>query len=38
MGIRDQNLETVAPVLASFDLSQTASVDELKDQNTGYPV
>jgi predicted RecA/RadA family phage recombinase len=31
MGIRDQNLETIAPVLATFKISQTAGVDDLKD-------
>ena len=31
MSIREQNLETIAPVFASFKISQTASVDDLKD-------
>lgn len=38
MAIRSQNLETVAPVLATFNISQTASVDDLKDANIGEPV
>lgn len=38
MPIRGQNLETIAPVLASFSISQTASVDDLKDSNLGQPV
>ncbi len=38
MGIRDQNLETVAPVLASFSLSQTGGVDDLKDADIGKAV
>lgn len=38
MTIRDQNLETVAPVLATFKIHQTASVDDLKDANIGDAV
>jgi len=38
MGIRDQNLETVAPVFASFAIHQTASVDDLKDEDIGIAV
>jgi len=38
MSIREQNLETIAPVLATFAVSQTASVDNLKDANLGEPV
>jgi hypothetical protein len=38
MSIREQNLETVAPVLATFAVSQTGSVDNLKDANLGEPV
>lgn len=38
MGIRDQNLETVAPVFATFKIKQTAGVDDLKDANVGQPV
>ncbi|MEA1980393.1 MAG: hypothetical protein U9N54_05405 [candidate division Zixibacteria bacterium] len=38
MSIRDQNLETIAPILATFKISQTANVDDLKDANIGQPV
>jgi len=38
MGIRQQNLDTVAAVLATFSVSQTAGVDDLKDANVGQPV
>jgi len=38
MSIREQNLETIAPVLASFKISQTASVDDLKDADIGKAV
>jgi len=38
MSIREQNLETVAPVLATFAVSQTGGVDDLKDANLGEPV
>lgn len=38
MAIREHNLETVAPVLATFKIRQTASVDDLKDTNLGQPV
>ena len=38
MTIRNQNLETVAPVLATFSVAQTAQVDDLKDANIGEPV
>ena len=38
MSIREQNLETIAPVLATFKISQTASVDDLKDTHIGQPV
>jgi len=38
MSVRNQNLETVAPVLATFKISQTASVDDLKDADIGEPV
>jgi hypothetical protein len=38
MTIRDQNLETVAPVMATFKIHQTSSVDDLKDQHLGQPV
>ncbi len=38
MSVREQNLESIAPVLATFSISQTASVDDLKDANLGEPV
>ncbi|HEX2897815.1 MAG TPA: hypothetical protein VHP63_07180 [candidate division Zixibacteria bacterium] len=38
MSVRDQNLEAVAPVLATFTIKQTAGVDDLKDTNIGQPV
>ncbi|MDF1545617.1 MAG: hypothetical protein P1R58_11005 [bacterium] len=38
MSVRDQNLESIAPVLATFSISQTGSVDDLKDSNLGEPV
>lgn len=38
MSVRNQNLETVAPILATFKIKQTASVDDLKDANIGEPV
>jgi hypothetical protein len=38
MTVRDQNLDAVAPVLATFTISQTAGVDDLKDANIGEPV
>lgn len=38
MTVRDHNLETIAPVLATFKISQTASIDDLKDANLGEPV
>lgn len=38
MPIREQNLETIAPVLATFAISQTGGVDDLKDTDLGQPV
>jgi len=38
MSVRQQNLDTIAPVLATFAVSQTAGVDDLKDANIGEPV
>lgn len=38
MSVRDHNLETVAPVLATFKIKQNAGVDDLKDTNLGQPV
>ena len=38
MTVRTQNLEAVAPVLVTFAIAQTASVDDLKDADLGNPV
>ncbi|HOD65138.1 MAG TPA: hypothetical protein PK186_02625 [candidate division Zixibacteria bacterium] len=38
MTIRPQNLEAVAPVLATFAVHQTGGVDDLKDAHLGEPV
>jgi len=38
MSVRNHNLETVAPILATFKISQTSSVDDLKDSNIGEAV
>jgi len=38
MTIRDQNLETISPVLATFKIHQTTGTDDLKDTNLGQPV
>lgn len=38
MSVRNQDLESVAPVLATFSIKQTASVDDLKDTDIGKPV
>jgi predicted RecA/RadA family phage recombinase len=38
MGIRDQNLDTIAPVLATFKISQTGGIDDLKDADIGKAV
>jgi len=38
MSVRNQNLESIAPVLATFSIHQTAGVDDLKDFNLGEPV
>ncbi len=38
MAIRPQRLDTIAPVIASFSISQTASVDDLKDADIGKAV
>jgi hypothetical protein len=38
MAIREQDLEAVAPVFATFKIKQNAGVDELKDVNLGHPV
>jgi len=38
MTIREHNLETIAPVLATFKIHQTAGVDDLKDDDIGCAV
>ncbi len=38
MTVRNQNLEAVAPVMATFTIKQTDGVDDLKDANIGEPV
>ena len=38
MTIREQNLESIAPVLVTFKVSQTDGVDDLTDANIGQPV
>ncbi|MEW6050834.1 MAG: hypothetical protein AB1644_07215 [Candidatus Zixiibacteriota bacterium] len=38
MTIRDQNLEAIAPVIATFKIKQTTGIDDLKDANIGQPV
>lgn len=38
MSIREQNLEAVAPMLATFRIHQTAAVDDLEDADLGAPV
>ncbi len=38
MAVRNQDLETIAPVLATFSVHQTTGVDDLKDADLGEPV
>ncbi len=38
MGIRDQNLEGIGAVFATFSIRQTAGVDDLKDADVGKAV
>ena len=38
MTVREQNHESIAPMLATFQIHQTASVDDLKDADIGEPV
>lgn len=38
MNAREQDLETIAPVLATFAIHQTATVDDLTDTNLGQAV
>ncbi len=35
MGVRDQNLEATGAVYLTFEISQTAGVDDLKDSDVG---
>jgi hypothetical protein len=38
MSIREQNLETIAPITASFSIARTGGVDDLKDNDIGKAV
>ena len=38
MNVRKQDLDVIAPVLATFTIKQTSAVDDLKDTNIGEPV
>jgi predicted RecA/RadA family phage recombinase len=38
MAVREQNLETTGAVYLTFDISQTSSVDDLKDSDIGKAV
>ncbi len=38
MGIRDQNLEATGAVYLTFDINQTAGVDDLRDADLGKAV
>ena len=38
MSVREQKLDTIAPVLATFAIHQTAGVDDLNDDNIGQAV
>ncbi len=38
MSVRSQNLETIAPVYATFGIHQTAGADDLADSNIGEAV
>ena len=38
MSVRNQNLETIAPVYATFSIHQTAGADDLADANIGDAV
>lgn len=38
MAVRNQNLETIAPIYATFGIHQTGEVDDLKDANIGEAV
>ncbi|MEA3296575.1 MAG: hypothetical protein U9R56_01780, partial [candidate division Zixibacteria bacterium] len=38
MTVRNQDLQAIAPVLATFKIHQTSNVDDLKDANIGQAV
>lgn len=38
MSVRKQNLETIAPILATFSIHQTDGVDDLQDSDIGSAV
>lgn len=38
MSVREQNLAAISPVLATFKISQTDGMDDLKDASIGEPV
>ena len=38
MSIREQNLEAIAPILATFKIAQSGGVDQLKDADIGKAV
>lgn len=38
MAVREQNLETIAPMLATFEVNQTAEVDDLGEDDIGTAV
>lgn len=38
MTVREQDLDAIAPMLATFTIHQTTGVDDLKDANIGEPV
>jgi hypothetical protein len=38
MSVRNQNLEAIAPVLATFSVHQTTGIDDLKNADLGEPV
>ncbi len=38
MSVREQNLDTLAPILATFKIEQDGGVDQLKDADIGCPV
>ena len=38
MTVREQDLDALSPILATFTIKQTTGVDDLKDANIGEPV